>query len=325
LTVTGLAFPILPDQPARLGTGELLAALGELPLGRAAEVYAALGYRVVPMHAVRGDGGCTCQQGARCADPGKHPCLKDWPHAASTTPAEVRRWWQRWPLAGVGLVTGTRFDVLDLDGTQGVEALRAALSQRDPVEHSGPVARTGGGGWHLLFAPTGLGNRVGLLPGVDWRGRGGVVVAPPSVHASGRRYAWARPLGGELPAVPEGLRRLLAPPRPATRPPGEAPAGRAGAWARAALDREAATVRAAPAGTCNATLNRAAFRLGQLVAAGLLDASEVRVRLLAAALAAPPTGHRDRDRKARATIESGLAAGARKPRPGLPARTGVGG
>jgi hypothetical protein len=45
-------------------------------------------------------------------------------------------------------------------------------------------------------------------------------------------------------------------------------------------------VRAAPPGTCNHTLNRAAFNLGQLVAAGLLDPDQVRAVLLAA----PATG-----------------------------------
>jgi len=305
-----------PDQPAHLGPGDLLAALGELPAGRAAEAYAALGYRVVPMHAIRSDGGCTCQRGARCPDPGKHPCLAGWPRLASTTPAEVRRWWRRWPLANVGLATGARFDVLDLDGPQGVEALRAALSQRHPAEHPGPVARSGGGGWHLLYAATGLGNRVGLLPGVDWRGRGGLVVAPPSRHASGRRYAWVRPLAGELPAVPDTLRALLIPPavERASAPPAAAAGGRAERYARAALAREARAVAAAPPGTCNHTLNRAAFSLGQLTAAGLLDPGEVRAVLLEAALAAPATGHADRERKARATIESGLRGGARTPR-----------
>ena len=198
--------------------------------------------------------------------------------------------------------------------------LLAALAQRHPAEHPGPVARTGGGGWHLLYAPTGLGNRVGLLPGVDWRGRGGLVVAPPSIHASGRPYRWVRPLAGGLPTVPEALRRLLAPPRVerTTLPPPQPAAGHGGRrgerYARAALEREAAAVRAAPPGTCNATLNRAAFNLGQLVAAHLLDAVEVRAVLLAAAMAAPATGHRDRERRAGATIDSGLAGGARKPR-----------
>ena len=139
----------MTSQPARLHPGDLLAALGELAPGRAAEAYAALGYRVVAMHAPLADGGCTCQRGTRCSDPGKHPCLAGWPRAASRTPAEVRGWWQRWPQANVGLVTGTRFDVCDLDGPEGMEALRALVSQRYPAEHPGPVVRTGGRGWHL--------------------------------------------------------------------------------------------------------------------------------------------------------------------------------
>jgi hypothetical protein len=181
------------------------------------------------------------------------------------------------------------------------------------------VARTGGGGWHLLFTATGLGNRVGLLPEVDWRGRGGLIVAPPSRHVSGRPYQWVRPLTGELPAVPTELRTRLIPPRVerTTLPPPQRATGHDGrgeAYAQAALQREAAAVRAAPPRTCNHTLNRAAFNLGQLVAAGLLDTEQVRATLLAAAMAAPPTGHADRARRAGETIKSGLAGGARKPR-----------
>jgi Bifunctional DNA primase/polymerase, N-terminal len=305
--------------PAQVGLGELLAALGELGCGWAAQAYAALGYPVIPMHAVCSGGGCTCAD-PTCPDLGKHPRLAGWPQLASTDPATVGGWWRRWPDANVGLATGRQFDVLDLDGTEGVEALRAALSIA-PWEHRGPVARSGSGGWHLLYAPTGLGNRVGLLAGVDWRGRGGLIVAPPSRHRSGERYTWVRPLTGVLPTVPDGLRRLLAPPPatrttlpPVPRPPAGGDGGRGGRYARAALVREAARVRAAPPGTCNDTLNRAAFNLGQLVAAGLLDPEQVRGVLLAAALAAPATGHADRERKATATIASGLRAGAAKPR-----------
>jgi Bifunctional DNA primase/polymerase, N-terminal len=304
-------------EPARLDAGDLLAALGGLDGAQAAQAYAALGYPVVPMHAARPDGGCTCPAGPACREAGKHPRLVGWPRLAATDPNTVAGWWWRWPDANPGLATGRRFDVLDLDHTEGVEALRAAL-QIAPWEHPGPVARSGSGGWHLLYAPTGLGNRVGLLAGVDWRGRGGLIVAPPSRHVSGGRYAWVRPLTAALPEAPDWLRRLLAPP-PATRttlPPAPLGGGRGRAerYARAALVREAARVRAAPPGTCNDTLNRAAFNLGQLVAAGLLDAGEVRAVLLAAALAAPATGHADRQRKAQATITSGLKGGAAKPR-----------
>jgi hypothetical protein len=293
----------------RLGPGDLLAALGELDCVRAASVYAALGFPVVPMHIARRDGGCSCAD-ASCSDPGKHPRLRGWQRLAATDPAVVGEWWRRWPTANLGLATGRRFDVLDLDGDQGVEALRAALPIT-PTEHPGPVARTGGGGWHLLYAPTGLGNRVGLLPGVDWRGRGGLIVAPPSQHASGHRYTWAQPLTATLPEVPAGLWRLLAPPAAArtTLPPAPALAGHPGGYVRAALARERTAVAAAQPGRRNATLNRAAFNLGQLVAAGLLETDEVRAGLLAAALEAG-----NPKAKARTTIESGLRGGASKPR-----------
>jgi hypothetical protein len=252
-------------------------------------VYAACGYPVVPMHAVCPGGGCTRPAGSGCSEAGKHPRLAAWPQLASTDPTTVRGWWRHWPDANLALATGRRFDVLDPDGAQGVEALRAILGG-DPLEHPGPLARSGSGGWHLLYAPSGLGNRVRLLAGVDWRGQGGLIVAPPSRHASGGRYRWQRPLTATLPEVPEVLRRLLAPP-PATRttlPPAptaassSAGSGRAGRYAQAALQREAARVRAALPGSCNDTLNRAAFNLGQLVAAGLLDADQVHQVLLAA-------------------------------------------
>jgi hypothetical protein len=295
---------------ARVRPGDLLAALGELGCGRAAEAYAALGYPVVPIHTVRPGGGCTCPAGPSCSQAGKHPRLAAWPRLASADPGMVRGWWRRWPDANVGLATGRRFDVLDLDGAEGAEALRAVI-QRDPLDHPGPVARSGAGGWHLLYAPTGYGNRVKLLAGVDWRGQDGLVVAPPSRHRSGGRYAWVRPLTATLPEVPEGLRRRLAPP-PVTRttlPPPLTAAGRGGGYAAAALARERAAVAAAQPGCRNATLNRAAFNLGQLVTAGLLDPDQVRAVLLAAAIEAG-----NPQAKARATINSGLRGGAAKPR-----------
>ena len=293
----------------RLGPGDLLAALGELDCARAAPVYAALGFPVVPMHTAQLDGGCSCPNQA-CPDPGKHPRLRSWQRLAATDPAVVGEWWRRWPQANLALATGRRFDVLDLDGDQGEEALRAVLSIA-PLEHPGPVARTGGEGWHLLYRPSALGNRVRFVPGMDWRGRAGLIVAPPSRHISGHRYTWVRPLTAVLPEVPAGLRRLLAPPptERATLPPATPAYGRGGGYGLAALAGERAAVATAPPGRRNATLNRAAFNLGQLVAGGLLEAEQVRAVLLAAALEAG-----NPEAKARATIESGLGGGAAKPR-----------
>ena len=265
--------------PARLGPGDLLAALGELATGRAAEAYAALGFPVVPLHTPRPD-GCSCRAGRACPDPGKHPRLAGWRGLATVDPAAVRGWWRRWPAANVGLATGARFDVLDVDGPGGEAELRA-LVQAGAVPGGGPLARTGGGGWHLLFAPTGLGNRGGFRPGLDWRGRGGLVVAPPSAHPSGRRYRWVRPPGAELPPVPPGLRALLAgPPRPAPAPRPLAP-GRG--YGTAALRGETARVAAARPGGRRHALNVAALKLGRLVAAGHLEEARVYAELAAAA------------------------------------------
>jgi Bifunctional DNA primase/polymerase, N-terminal len=265
---------------ARLGPGDLLAALGELPTGRAAEAYAALGFPVVPLYTPRPGGGCSCRVGRACPDPGKHPRLAGWQGLASTDPAEVQSWWRRWPAANVGLATGTRFDVLDVDGPGGEAELRA-LVQAGVVPRAGPLARTGGGGWHLWFAPTGLGNRGGFCPGLDWRGRGGLVVAPPSQHPLGRCYRWVRPPGAELPAVPAELRALLAGPgRPAPAPPPLAP-GRG--YGTAALRGEAGRVAAARPGGRRQALNTAALKLGRLVAVGQLEEARVWAELAAAA------------------------------------------
>src|SRR4029453_12181955 len=126
-----------------------------------------------------------------------------------------------------------------------------------------------------------------------------------------RRYAWVRPLTATLPDIPAGLRRLLAPPATerTTLPPAPTPTGRRGSYGPPALARERTAVAAAPPGRRNVTLNRAAFNLGQLVAAGLLDAGEVRAVLLAAALEAGTP-----EARARPTIASGLHGGAAKPR-----------
>ena len=55
------------EDPAQLGPGDLLAALGELSCARAAQVYAALGYALVPMHTAQPGGGCSCAEIGRAS------------------------------------------------------------------------------------------------------------------------------------------------------------------------------------------------------------------------------------------------------------------
>ncbi len=107
---------------------------------------------------------------------------------------EVRDWFQRWPDGNVGIVTGvvSGIVVLDIDPKHDGDVSLAGL-----IREHGPLpqtieAQTGGGGRHIYFAHPGgvVHNKVGLAPGMDLRGDGGCVVAPPSVHVSGRTYQW---------------------------------------------------------------------------------------------------------------------------------------
>src|SRR5687768_12196161 len=73
-----------------------------------------LGLRVFPCHFIRESGECSC--GDRyCASVGKHPLLKDWQDDATTDEAELGRWWKINPKANVGIVTGNRLLVVDID------------------------------------------------------------------------------------------------------------------------------------------------------------------------------------------------------------------
>jgi hypothetical protein len=269
----------------------------------AALAYARHGIPVLPVHTPAADGGCSCR-GTTCDRPGKHPRLRRGFTEATTDLRRIEMWWARWPDANVGLRTGVVMDVADIDSAEGWHGLRHLLGGVMP---DGPEVRTGGGGRHFWFRPTGHGNRVRLLPGVDWRGAGGYVVAPPSTHTSGSAYSWVRRPGGDLPAGPAALVGLISGP-----PPPEL--GRPGAivhpdrYAEVALEAEVDRVASAPVGARNDTLNRAAFALGRLVGAGLLDAHDVAAELERVARYAG-LGRAE----TRRTIRSGMTAGRRQP------------
>jgi hypothetical protein len=257
-----------------------------------------------------------------CKPHGKIPLTRHGLHDASTDPDQFHQWWGRWPTANVGLATGLAFDVLDVDGPEGLDSLPKHLDAGDTVD--GPTVVTGTG-WHVYVTPTGHGNRAGILPHVDWRGAGGYVIAPPSVHPSGARYRWELPddprFGSRAPIrpAPAWLVELLDPPR---RSPYEALRDRmASDWPAAArhpvsasygqraLESELGRLAVAPDGERNQTLHRSACRLGQLVRAGQLDAGQVVDALLA-------VGQRVGldDREIEPTVRSGLKFGLEHPR-----------
>jgi hypothetical protein len=123
--------------------------------------------------------------------------------------AQIEKWWERTPEAGVAIITGSISGVcvVDIDTTEGEYAFKEKIG-----EVHCPVAHSPRGGKHLYFQDMGCGNKTGFLPGVDFRGEGGYIIAPPSPGPNGKVYAWEQ--GSKitdmvLPVAPQGLLSML--------------------------------------------------------------------------------------------------------------------
>ncbi len=287
-------------------------AIGSRSVLDAARSYGAEGWPVLPVAGVSSTGECGC--GRSCEGPGKHPLFRHGAHEATTDPVLIEEWWRRSPGANVGIATGAASGliVVDLDLPKGGESLQTLVAAGHQLAPT-LTSRTGGRGLHLFYAqpsgiamPSSVGRLPGLaqaLPGIDLRSDSGYVVAPPSIHASGRRYRWDRRRIAELPSWM--LSRPMVP-TPATN---FCLTGGASAYGAAALSRELEAVRGLDVVQRNDGLHRAAFCLGRLVGGGELTEALVLETLLCGALAVGLG-----ESEAAATIRSGMRAGMAVPR-----------
>jgi hypothetical protein len=142
-----------------------------------------------------------------CAPRSKTPATAHGFHDASDDLAQIEAWWWAQPRANIATPTGIAFDVVDFDH-------RDLYDQaRDRHRLDGPQVATARGA-HFYVAPTG-GACTKLAPNLDFKGLGGYVLLPPSVHPSGARYAWIQ--RGDPQPAPAWLHELLDAQRP-TRP-----------------------------------------------------------------------------------------------------------
>jgi DNA-binding transcriptional ArsR family regulator len=200
---------------------------------QAALWYAKRGWHVFPLHAPIFDAngacvGCTCEAWKRthynkpdykCPQPGKCPAVK-WADKSTVDPDQIQKWWgHQWkagdilftPNIGIdcgesGLLTWDRDTYKD----GYADMLSVGHDQRQTV-----TSLTGSGGEQLLYARQGknYSNATGDLPyGNDIRGIGGYIVAPPSLHKSGRRYQFEdgyKPNEIDLLPIPQALQTIL--------------------------------------------------------------------------------------------------------------------
>ncbi len=169
------------------------------------------GFFVLPLHTPNFDGdkvSCSCGKREQCDRTGKHPrydfmTLRFGVSDATRDPERIRFWFEKWPEANLAIATGKRSNllVLDVDGLSGAFALDEIENEFSPLPET-LIQRTGKPkGKHYLFSypkDATIRNSAGDIGnGLDIRSDGGYIVADPSIHASGKRYAienYAAPL-----------------------------------------------------------------------------------------------------------------------------------
>ena len=178
------------------------------PLLAAALDYCTRGVSVVPLHTPTGD-RCSCTKGAACLSPGKHTRIEWKPfQERRASPDEIRAWWARWPDSNVGIITGmiSQLCVGDIDGRNGGFETLAELDARGlMMPANNPLVETGGLGLHHYLRLTTPLKKAAPFDGIELQADGALVVAPPSLHRSGRRYTWLRSLDWPMPPVPDWI------------------------------------------------------------------------------------------------------------------------
>jgi hypothetical protein len=229
------------------------------PLDQALE-YAGRGWPVFPC---RWDGGPRLR---------KTPLTRNGFKDASRNPKAVQQWWNRWPVALIGLPTGNVSGLVVLD----VDVKRPDANGFDSLEDLGhsilpqtPMAHTESGGLHIYFLchDQDIRNSAGrIAPGLDVRANGGYVIVPSPDSG----YTWDSVWNFDT-VTPIEAPDLLRP-RPATRPrtfasPAYQTAGLS-PYGEATLGAACNAILRAPAGQQETTLNVECFSIGTLAGAG---------------------------------------------------------
>jgi bifunctional DNA primase/polymerase-like protein/primase-like protein len=127
-----------------------------------------------------------------CESRGKRPTTRNGLTDATTNREQIERWWPTDGSANVAVRTGkpSQLVVLDVDGDVGKDSLHELEREHGDLPDTASVI-TPRGGQHIYFTHPGheIRNSAGQLGfGLDIRGDGGYVLAPPSMGANGRRY-----------------------------------------------------------------------------------------------------------------------------------------
>ena len=239
----------------------------------------------------------------------KTPCIIGGRNAASKDMDQITKWSEDFPYANVGVATGVEngIFVVDIDDALAFEHLKSLGKMPSTLTASS------GRGFHLYYQHIGgkVVNRAGKLvlrsknpwrgddwlevQGLDIRGDGGSIIAPPSVHSSGRSYFWQ-----------DGYDKVSLPPLWLCRMIGEKHEAKKKPQYRfenapPPLRTSIEMILNSQSGNRNATLNSAAFLARKGVMAGSFTRAQAEQELMNAAISIGLS-----KQEAVATIKSGL-------------------
>lgn len=269
----------------------------------------------------------------------KHSDGKKW--GATLDHHEIAHDRAEWPDSGIGIVTGpeSRIFVIDLDtidghGINGIANFEALVAENSELPVT-PYAESPTGSLHIYFRyPEGtkVSNSASTLAGgVDVRGDGGCILAPPTFRADlNKFYKWiVSPFNTQIADCPEWLlKKIVKVPKgksEALNPPNSndlatkaATSGLPLSYGERAVQNELKKLRSTQTGRRNDALNKSAFALGQLLDSCQLDEDHMRAELTAAAESIGLEPYEIEN-----TLNSGLSAGLRTPR--TPTTSQIGG
>jgi putative DNA primase/helicase len=175
--------------------------------------YGGLGWHVVPVHTPTRNGGCSCGH-AKCISQGKHPRISEWEKNATDNEEQIKKWWNQWPDANVGVQLGQKSGIIDVefDDAKGEQTADRLFADCDTPTFFSDRST------HRIFTWTAKLPRETKIEvdGLDFRlgnNKAAQSVFPTSLRVSGKNYRWAdglHPLQVSPIELPADVLRLLS-------------------------------------------------------------------------------------------------------------------
>ena len=188
-----------------------MASSTESAILQAALEYAALGWRVVPLHNPVQGGGCSCKR-SECESIGKHPRIKEWQKAASKAAEQITEWWGRWPAANIGIAFGEGSGLIEIetDSVEEEKLLWELFGGQPPPTATFRSGRKAGKHWLFKWRTdlpaVGVAHYGALRIAIGNGEKGAQSVFPPSLHHTGKRYHWgASPKDVPVAELPDSV------------------------------------------------------------------------------------------------------------------------